>query len=221
MPGMVMLTHKLRMTVRTKRQREVLCEALETSRLLYNAGLEERSGAWRKAKPNIDLHDQYKSLTVLSGDPSLHGLPVALLRWPLKRLDLAFKGFFRRVRQGQAPGFPRFRSISRWTSFGYSDRAGWKLVGRRLDLSRIGRFQLRLHRPLEGAVRSLAIKRAGRKWFALVTLEVANATAHAGPAVGVDLGLTRLATLSTGEVIANPRDQRPRLESCLEHPRPG
>lgn len=76
------------MAVRTKSQREPLCGALETSRLLYNAGLEERSGAWRKAKLRIGLHNQYKSLTVLSGDPSLRGLPVHLLRWPLKRLTI-------------------------------------------------------------------------------------------------------------------------------------
>jgi putative transposase len=150
MVGMVMLTHKLRMTVRTKRQREALGTALEVSRQLYNAGLEERIGAWSKVKLRIGLHDQYKSLTQLSGDPSVKGLPVTLLRWPLKRLDLAFRGFFSRVRQKQSPGFPRFRSISRWRSFGYSDRSGWKLVGRWLVLSRIGRFHLHRHRPLEG-----------------------------------------------------------------------
>lgn len=77
---MVILTHKLRMTVRTRRQREALCDALEVSRLLYNAGLEERCGAWSKAKLRIGLHDQYKSLTMLSGDPSVNGLLVALLR---------------------------------------------------------------------------------------------------------------------------------------------
>ena len=47
---MVMLTHKLRMTVRTKHQHDALCTALETSRLLYNAALEERIGAWSKVK---------------------------------------------------------------------------------------------------------------------------------------------------------------------------
>lgn len=207
---MVMLTHKLRMIVRTKRQREALDQALETSRLLYNAGLEERCGAWRKARLGISFYDQCKSLTLLSGDPSLHGLPVALLRWPLKRLALAFTGFFERVRGGQLPGFPRFRSAARWRSFGYSDRNGWKLVGRRLDLTRIGRFPLHLHRSLEGAVRSLAIKREGRKWFALITVELSNAKSHGGPAVGLDLGLTRLATLSTGEKLANAREEKRR-----------
>ena len=208
-----MLTQKLRMTVRTNRQREALGAALEVSRLLYNAGLEERCGAWRKAKLRIGLHDQYKSLTQLSGDPSLEGLPVTLLRWPLKRLELAFTGFFRRVRQRQSPGFPRFRSATRWKSFGYSDRSGWKLVGRRLDLSRIGRFRLQLHRPLEGNLRSLAVRREGRKWFALLTLEVANAEAHAGPAIGVDLGLTRLATLSSGAILPNPREGQRRARA--------
>ena len=176
-------------------------------------GLEERSGAWTKAKLSITRYAQYRSLTALSGDPSLHGLPVALLRWPLKRLDLAFRGFFRRVRAGPRPGFPRFRSITRWSSFGYSDRSGWKLVGRRLDLSRLGRFRLHLHRPLIGVLRALMIKRVGRTWFAFVTLEVANAEPRSGPAVGVDLGVTRLATLSTGEVLANPRHGKRRASA--------
>ena len=210
MASVVMLTHKLRMTVRTKRQREALDTALETTRLLYNAGLEERCGAWRKARLGITFYDQCRSLTLLSGDPSLHGLPVALLRWPLRRLALAFKGFFQRVRGGQLPGFPRFRSAGRWSSFGYSDRHGWKLAQRRLDLTRIGRFPLQLHRPLQGEVRSLAIKREGRKWFALITAEMPNADSHAGPTVGLDLGLSRLATLSTGEVLANRREGKRR-----------
>ena len=211
-----MLTHKVRMTVRTEIQRQSLCMALETSRLLYNAGLEERIGAWRKARRNIGLYDQYKSVTILSGDPSLQGFPIALLRWPLKRLDLAFKGFFRRVRKGDAPGFPRFRSIKRWKSFGYSDRCGWKLVGRYLHLSRIGNFKLHLHRPIEGEIRSLMIKQEGSKWFAFITVEVANAEHHPGPAVGLDLGLTRLATLSTGEIIANPREGKRRERAIAE-----
>ena len=210
---MVMLTHKIRMRVRSKRQREALCAALEVSRLLYNAGLEERCSAWGKARLRISLHDQQKSLSLLSGDPSLHGLPVALLRWPLKRLELAFKGFFRRVRQKQSPGFPRFRPATRWASFGYSDRIGWKLVSRRLHLSRIGRFTLQLHRPLEGNVRSLSIRRESRKWFALITFEVPNAEHHSGPAVGLDMGLSRLATLSNGEVLSNPRTGRRRAKA--------
>jgi putative transposase len=213
MVSMVMLTHKLRMTVRTKRQREALGTALEVSRLLYNAGLEERSGAWSKKQLHITFFDQCKGLTELSGDPSVHGLPIALQRWPLKRLDLAFKGFFSRVRKGEKPGFPRFRSGTRWRSFGYSERSGWKLVGRWLLLSRIGRFMLHLHRPLEGEVRSLAVRREGRKWFGLVTFEVANAQDHPGPAVGLDLGLTRLATLSTGEIIANVREGKRRARA--------
>ena len=200
-----MLTHMLRMTVRTRQQREALETALETSRLLYNAALEERSGAWGKAKLRIGYPDQCRSLTMLSGDPSLHGLAVALLRWPLRRLDQAFKGFFGRVRKGQSPGFPRFRSFTRWRSFGYSDHSGWKLVGRRLELSRIGVFRLALHRRLEGELRSLIIRREGRKWFALITFELANAQHHPGAAIGIDLGLTRLATLSNGEILANAR----------------
>jgi len=71
------------MTVRTMQQRELLASPLETSWLLYNAGLEERCGAWRKAGLGTGYHNQCHSLTLLSGDPSLHRLPVSILRWPL------------------------------------------------------------------------------------------------------------------------------------------
>jgi hypothetical protein len=56
--------------------------------LIVQCRLEEGSGASSKVRLRIGFDDQCKSLTELSGDPSLHGLPVALLRWPLKRCGM-------------------------------------------------------------------------------------------------------------------------------------
>jgi len=205
------LTHKVRIVVRTKRQRETLTLPLVVSQQLYNAGLEERSSAWSKSKTRISYNDQMKSVTALAGDPSLASLPVNLLRWPLKKLDKAFKGFFDRVKKHQTPGYPRYKSKDRWDTFGYTDRQCWSVdVQRnRLDLRALGWFKLKPHRPITGEIRSLQVKREGRKWFALISVRDEDAECHANEnSVGLDMGTTHLATLSTGERIVNIRTNR-------------
>lgn len=209
------ITHKVRMTVRTAHQRARLEEALSVSCDLFNAALEERSSAWRKNGRSITKGDQQKSITALAGDPSLSDFPVNLLRWPLAKLDLAYQAFFQRVKAGQTPGHPRFKAKARWDTFGYTDRQCWKFVprtdgklGAKLNLSRIGTFRLSLHRPIEGEIRSLQIKREGRRWFALISVRIKDEVEHTnhGSAVGCDLGTTHLVTLSTGEHVPNPRE---------------
>jgi putative transposase len=206
----VILTYKIRVQADSRAHRQ-LSLALEHSRLLYNAALEERIGAWRSCGKRLGLYDQYKALTELRRDISFAEYPVTLQRWPLKRLDLAFKGFLSRVAKGQAPGFPRFRSAQFWRTFGFSHTAGWKLTGRRLYLRGVGALRLKPHRPLDLQPKSLSIKCQGRRWFALISYEVSCEQVHAGTqAVGLDLGLTDFAVLSNGEIVANPREERKR-----------
>jgi putative transposase len=199
------------MVVRTKRQREALTLPIVVSRQLYNAALEERSSAWSKTRKSISYNDQKKSITALKGHSSLASLPVNLLRWPLKKLDEAFNNFFSRVKKGQTPGYPRYKSADRWNTFGYTDRQCWAVdVERnRLDLKSLGWFRLKPHRLIDGDIRSLQIKREGRKWFALISVRVEDAVSHANDdSVGLDMGTTHLATLSTGERIINVRTTR-------------
>ena len=82
---------------------------------LWNAALEERIGAWHKCV-RISRSDQEKSLKEVRRDaPGWHGLVhTHEAQGVLKRLDLAFCAFFRRVAAGQKPGFPRFRSADRF-----------------------------------------------------------------------------------------------------------
>jgi transposase len=82
-----LITHKVRLIVRTAKHREALLGAINVSRLLYNAALEERSDAWTKSRLRISKNDQFKSITALRSDPLIEGLPVNLLRWPLVRAE--------------------------------------------------------------------------------------------------------------------------------------
>src|SRR5688572_17739622 len=102
----------------TKRQHSVLHRILEDQRQLYNAGLEERIDAYRKTGATLSYIDQCRGLTELRADDAdAAAVPANLQRWTLKRLDDAYRGFFRRLKAGCKPGFPRFRSRNRFDTF--------------------------------------------------------------------------------------------------------
>jgi len=126
------------------------------------------------------------------------------------RIDLAFKAFFRRVKAGEKPGFPRFRGWGQYDSFCYpgsghkAERTGDK---GRVFLSKIGRVKAIIHRPLEGTVKTCCVKRtATGKWYATFSCEVEDAPLPAlDTPVGIDVGLASFATMSDGSEVANPR----------------
>lgn len=202
-----MITYRYRL-LPTRGQHQRLQDALEHSRQLYNAALEERIGAYKKIGKTVTRYDQQKSLTVLREDPAWAVYSPTLQRWPLAQIDLAFRAFFRRLKAGERSGFPRFKGRGWFKTFGFSDVIGWAVDGNRLRMKGIGRIRLHLHRALPGKPVALKVKREGRHWYALLTVEVPCAERRVGEAVGIDLGLSSLAALSTGETIANPRTLR-------------
>ena len=92
---------------------------------MYNAALEERIDAWRKARKSISCYDQQNVLPqIKAARPEFVELGSHALQQTLRRLDLAFAAFFRRVKAGQTSGFPRFKSAKRFAGFAYLDPAG-------------------------------------------------------------------------------------------------
>jgi len=122
------------------------------------------------------------------------------------RLDLAFKAFFRRVKAGETPGYPRFRGYSRYDSFCYP-QSGFKATDKRVYLSKIGHVKAVTHRPLEGTVKTCCVQRTSAgKWFVSFSCEVGDAPLPAiDKAVGIDVGLATFATMSDGSAVATPR----------------
>jgi putative transposase len=123
-----------------------------------------------------------------------------------ERVDLAFKAFFRRLKAGEEPGHPRFKSYGRYDSMTYA-QSGFKVDGEWLDLSKVGRFWMVLHRPIDGVIKTLTVRRSStNKWYVCFSCEIeTNAQSSSDRVVGVDVGLSNFATLSTGESIKNPR----------------
>lgn len=125
----------------TVKQRAELAQLLDAQRELYNAALEERRGAWRWERRRVSRFEQYRHLTGMAAlRPDLMAYGVNVARGTLLRLDRAFDAFYRRVRAGQTPGFPRFKSASRFASVEYPDVGCWRLSAWAWQLDRFRRL---------------------------------------------------------------------------------
>jgi len=124
-----------------------------------------------------------------------------VLQQALKDLDAAYQHFFRRVKQGEVPGFPRFKKKGVRDSFRYSQ--GIKVRGGKVYLPKIGWVRFRKSRPLEGRIRQATVKRDGEHWFVSLACEVRipDPVHASNSAVGIDLGVVSFASLSDGTQI--------------------
>lgn len=189
---------------------------LEFQRQLYNAALDERIGAWRKAGKSISRYDQQKSLTeIRADDPQGYGAqPATMSRWTLNAIDDAMRSFFSRAKKGGSAGFPRFRSFARWRTFGFSEWSGIRLKGDRLLIKGFDRpIRINLHRPLpvDAVPKSASLTRKGKRWFiniAIETTAVIERHTGTGGALGVDAGVNSLGAFSDGIMFGNARPGR-------------
>ena len=191
----------------TRVQAETLERHLAICCELYNAALQERRDAYRASGVGIRYFDQSRQMPAIRRDcPDVAEVYATALRETLQRVDRAFAAFFRRVKQGKGPaGYPRFRSRRRYDSITYP-QDGFSVEGRHLTVSRIGRLRIKLHRPIEGRIKRLSLKREAGRWFAVFSCETeAVPLPESRLSVGIDVGLTTFATLSDGTEIPNPR----------------
>jgi putative transposase len=125
----------------------------------------------------------------------------------VERVDRAFKGFFLRLSAGEKPGYPRFKPASRYNSFTLK-QAGWKLEGNRFTVNKIGTFRVKLHRPVEGEIRSITVGRSfSGKWHVCFSCEIATPAPlpETGSEIGIDMGCESFLTDSRNRRIENPR----------------
>jgi putative transposase len=180
----------------------LLCE-------LYNAALQERRDAYRINHLSINYKAQANQLPEIKKDrPEFANIHSQVIQDALKRVESAFDGFFRRVKEGRKPGYPRFRCSSRYDSFRYP-QSGFSLKGGKLHLSKIGKIKVHLSRPIEGKIKTCMIKREADGWYVIFGVEGLKKEIATAPkeSVGVDVGIESFATLSDDEVwpIENPQ----------------
>ena len=204
---MILKTFKYRLYP-SKAQRRLLEQTLETCRIWYNTCLAERKTAWETEKRSISRFDQIKKVKdYRKENPYAAQISSQTLQVVVDDLDKAFQAFFRRVRAGEKPGYPRFKSSNRFDSFGLKAYGnGYRIDGRRLRLKGIGRVRVRWHREIEGKIKTVRIRRQAGEWYACFVCEVdENPLPPTGKAVGIDVGIHHLLATSDNEIIENPR----------------
>lgn len=188
-------------------QRTKLIQTLELCRWVYNETLATRKNSWEQDQNTLSLYDTNKLLTLWKQEhPDLRNVFSQVLQNVQERVDLAFKAFFRRVKAGEKPGYPRFRGYGRYDSFTFK-QFGFELLDSELLLSKIGTVKIIVHRPIEGRIKTLTIQRdAVGNWYACFVCEVeVEPLPFNDLTVGIDVGLESFATLSNGAKVENPR----------------
>ncbi|MFL4903863.1 RNA-guided endonuclease InsQ/TnpB family protein [Streptomyces sp. MMS24-I2-30] len=212
----------------TVRQRQALGEMLRDHCSLYNGALQERRDAYRHtSKTSIKYGQQSAQLKdIRAFDPERQG------RWSfssqqatLRRLDRAFQAFFRRVKAGEKPGYPRFRGINWFDTAEFpkdGDGCRWDSTPHdpvtRVRLQGVGHVRVHQHRPVKGRVKTVSIKREGQQWYVVlacddVAVEPLPAT---GAVTGIDMGVTHFLTTSEGAHVPNPGHGKRNTEALAE-----
>lgn len=203
------LTYRYRLYP-TNLQDHILDQQLDEACRLYNAALEERRSAYRITKRSLTYYDQANQLKAIRADGDLGVANFSCCQEVLRRVDRAFQAFFRRVKAGQRPGYPRFRSRHRYDSLTFPSLGdGCQIRRGRLYVQGVGLIKTRWHRPLTGTVKTVTVKRSCDQWFVCISVEQdLQPLPVSNEAIGIDVGLTHFATLSDGTAIVNPRYAR-------------
>jgi putative transposase len=205
---MMRLTYKYRLRP-TKAQQRQLEIMLELCRSVYNATLATRKNAYERRKESLNYYDTAALLPVWKGlATDLKQVHAQVLQNVQIRVDLAFKAFFRRVKAGDDPGYPRFKGQGQYQSMTYPQYGnGVRLEANLLTLSKVGSVRVNLHRPIEGQIKTVTLQRnTVGKWEVCFSCEVAFQPLPVNAAsIGVDLGLKTFAFLSNGVRIDRQR----------------
>jgi putative transposase len=192
----------------TKAQEKRLTATLDACRFVYNWGIEDRRNLWNYCRVGTNFYDQSNYLKHLKdANPWLKEVHAHPLQDALRRVERSFQAFFRRVKGGGKPGYPRFKGRGWYDSFTMKEWGnGVFFDGKRLFLSKIGRVRIILHRSIEGEIKTCTIKRRADGWYALLSVEQVSAKpVRPFNPIGVDVGISTFAVLSNGESVRNPR----------------
>jgi putative transposase len=192
----------------TPHQAAELARMLDVTRDVYNALLQQRRDAYRLRGISVTARMQYAELTELRAeDPRVRAVYRECEDVVLHRLDLAMTAFFRRVKRGEAPGYPRFKSRTRWAQleFPHGDRAlRFDAKQRRVTIPGVGVVKLRKGRAVPATYGRAWLVRKDDRWYACFECERAiQPLPSSDTVVGVDRGVHVLAALSDGRLIAN------------------
>ncbi len=201
--------YKFRIYPDATRQEEI-DERLILAQQFYNRILEKSIASYQNRKTKVSMAQFNRFVKEIIQEDKKYLKLYSQTRCEIEyRLIKAYQNFFRRTKEGnRKAGFPRFRSRDRYKSITYpQDNGSFSIRKDRLRVSRIGTMRIELHRKIEGTIKTLAIKREGRNYYAVFTTiknikvpEVKNTNP-----VGIDMGLNSFIALSDGTKVGKPK----------------
>ena len=209
--------YRFRLYPDAKRQSEI-DERLVLAQKLYNKLLEKTVTSYKEKKAKISMTQLNLFLKEMVAEDKAYLKLYSQTRQDIFiRIRKAYQNFFRRAREKRngkriKVEFPRFKSRDRYSSITYpQDNGSFALQKERkidwLRVSRIGRMRIELHRPIEGKIKTMSIKREAGNYYAIFTAvqeKEVKKVEDTNP-VGIDVGLVTFAALSDGTKLKKPK----------------
>ena len=189
-------------------QRNLIQRTFGCARFVYNHFLAERIAQYREAGKTPTRFQQDKELTALKQKLEwLQEPDKCALQNALKYLDAAYKNFFRRVKNGEKPGFPKFKS-KRNHRQSYKSNGSIRVFDNAVQLPKLGKVKCRISRKVEGRILSATVSQnpSGKYFVSLCCTDVEiDPLPKTGCVIGVDMGLKAFTITSEGTEYQNPR----------------
>ena len=171
-----------------------MCQYAGSRRFVFNKALALSQRYYRRFKKSISYQKMCGQLVKWKKlHPFLKEAPSQVLQQSLKELDKAYVNFFK----GNAD-FPTFKKKSQSGGFRYPQGCELDQLNSRIKLPKLGWIRYRNSRMVKGAVKNVTLSTKSNKWFMSVQTEraVVQELHPAMSSIGIDVGITRFATLS-------------------------
>jgi len=195
----------------TRNQLNTFNNSLELCRQLYNIALSQRITCYKKYNKSLNYYDQANQLKELKEYFEEYRLIYSqVLQDVFKRLDKAFKNFFRRIKRSETPGFPRFKGYDRYDSLTYP-QFNLKIQDNKIYVPKIGYVKIKFHRnfPKDVKIKTATIKKSHNKYYVNIAFETQKVKKikqiDKNKIIGIDLGLEKFLITSDNKIVENPR----------------
>ena len=186
-------------------QEKMLYEWRRMHCYLYNSALADRRDSYQHENKSVTYFDQQNRLPEFKKVwVEYKALGSQALQATLKRVDFAYQRFF--TKKG---GYPKFKSIRHYSGWTYPASSGWKAltdgVNGYLDLSNLGKIQMRGSARQWGNPSTCTILNRNGKWYASITLNCELVRVAGDGAIGLDFGVHHAIAMSDGTIIDAPK----------------
>lgn len=195
----------------TKEQEVLIQKTFGCTRFVFNRYLAKRIEAYKSNKQTINYNACSADLTVLKKELAwLKEVDAVALQSSLKDLDFAYQNFFRRVKKGEKPGFPRFKS-KRNNRKSYKTKQNGNTIqisDKHIKLPKLGLVKCKVSKQVEGRILSVTVSQnpSGKYFVSVCCTDVEMKPLEpTGAVVGIDLGIKDFAITSDGVIISNPK----------------